>query len=104
MLTTVDFSPPQDARFCIYSPENVHFKKSVKYNLKTGINHKGHKSGRISGVAVLEIAEQEHKLSALNASVRRYLLTSLLKVRCLREEDARVHEAAGKSGTAMQIG
>jgi hypothetical protein len=30
--------PRQNARFCAFSPENVHFKNPVKYNSRPGIN------------------------------------------------------------------
>jgi hypothetical protein len=56
MLTAVDFFPPENTQFCAISPGNVHFKKSVKYNLKTGINDKWRIAGRASKAAALGIA------------------------------------------------
>jgi hypothetical protein len=41
MLTAVDFSPPENARFLLNSSGNVYLKKSVKYNFKAGINDGG---------------------------------------------------------------
>jgi hypothetical protein len=32
--------PRQNARFSAISPENLHFKNPVKYNVKAGINDK----------------------------------------------------------------
>jgi hypothetical protein len=34
MLTAVNFSQPQNARFCAFSPRNLHFQKPVKYILR----------------------------------------------------------------------
>jgi hypothetical protein len=79
MLTAVDFYPPEKIRFLFYPPGNVHFKMSVKYNFKTAINHKGRKAGRATGATVLGITMQKQDLSALKASVRRFLLISLLE-------------------------
>jgi hypothetical protein len=39
MLTAVDFSPPENARFCISPSRIVHFKKSVKYKSSPWINY-----------------------------------------------------------------
>jgi hypothetical protein len=38
MAAVCNFYPPENARFLLNSSINVHFKKSVKYNLKTAIN------------------------------------------------------------------
>jgi hypothetical protein len=73
------FSMPEKARFFAISPGNVHFKKSVKYNVKAAFNHKRTKTAAPHGANGLEIAELKHELSALKAPVRRFVLTSLLQ-------------------------
>jgi hypothetical protein len=59
MPAVIGFSPPQDARFCAFSRRNVHFKKSVKYNVRTAINHKAAPGGPGSAADALEIATLE---------------------------------------------
>jgi hypothetical protein len=41
MAAALIFHPPENSSFFANSPGNVCFKKSVKYNFKTGINDKG---------------------------------------------------------------
>jgi hypothetical protein len=66
----VDFYSPRDARFLINAAENVHFKKSVKYILKSALNHEGGKTGRVFGTATTKITSSEHGLNPFKALVK----------------------------------
>jgi hypothetical protein len=73
------FSYPEKCEIFAFSGEKVPFKKSVKYNVKAGINDTGAEAVAAAGADAIERSQQKQTFTTLRVSVRRFLLSSLLK-------------------------